>query len=97
MIGFFSSENNDILKNKTDSIKIKEIKEGRIDFFKRNGIDLGNDYEQYINNPKALALIPEQDVIDKITNLSKHYYEKFQIETIKNTGSYQEDLKKILQ
>lgn len=95
LVGFFSSENNDILKNETDSIKIKEIKEGRIDFFKRNGIDLGNDYEQYINNPKALSLIPEQDIIDKIANLSKHYYEKFQIETIKNTGSYQENLDKI--
>ncbi|MCI8309304.1 MAG: hypothetical protein HFJ45_03680 [Clostridia bacterium] len=94
-IEYFSSEYNDVLRNSKEDFKIEMVKEGRIEFFKINGIDLGDDYEEYMNNPNVLSIIPEQAVIDKIANLRKEYCEKYQIEVIKNTGSYQEDLKKI--
>ena len=41
------------------------------------GLDLGNNYEDYINNPEAKKLITSKERIEKLTESRNNYKNKF--------------------
>ena len=82
-IGYFSSECEEMLHNpEVGDYTKKTIMESRIKYFKYVGIDLGDNYEDYVNNPDCKNLWPsEQTIIDLNTaasniedELNKEFY-----------------------
>lgn len=58
LIDAFSQESEEILKGNSQWRKNSIIND-RITYFKNNGINLGESYEIYLNNPDILKLLPE--------------------------------------
>ncbi len=61
----FSKENDEILKDDSHW-KRKSIIRDRIAYFKDNGVNLGDNLEDYLNNEEALKLLPPKEVIEKV-------------------------------
>ena len=77
-IDSFSEEAENILNDSNSSSwRIHDIQEERIKFFKIMGLDLGNNYEDYINNPEAKKLITSKERIEKLTESRNNYKNKF--------------------
>jgi len=78
----FSEESDEKLNNPDEGSWIKRnIIEDRIQYFKKNGIDLGNNYEDYCQSKEAQAIIPDKKVIQeflkKKDELLNEYYNEF--------------------
>lgn len=73
LIEAFSNENDEILINGQPWRK-DSIKRDRIQYFKNLGLDLGDDYEVYENNPKAKELTPSKETIERVINETKNMY-----------------------
>ena len=77
-IDAFSKEAEDDLNNSnTNNWRKDSIKTDRVKFFKNMGLDLGNDYEKYENNPEAMNLIPTKERIEKLTESRNNYKNKY--------------------
>lgn len=94
LIDAFSLENEDLLINGRDWQK-DSIKRDRIDFFKKHGIDLGDDYNLYVANPECQKLIPTQELINKIANRKKELNELLLNEYYKSTSEYKTNRERI--
>lgn len=70
-LDYFSLENE--YKISAGNWESKLIIEHRINYFKKLGIDLGNNYELYMNNDKCKNLLPPQYIIEKIVQKRKQY------------------------
>ena len=66
----FSEENDEVLKDES-SWRQKSIIRDRITYFKENGINLGDNYEDYLNSEEVLKIIPSKEVIEKVINSKK--------------------------
>ena len=63
----FSSEAEEKLNSDTTTPYTKEkILRTRVKFFKQNGIDLGDDYNAYIENEEVRKIIPSKERVDKL-------------------------------
>lgn len=70
LIESFSKENEDKLNNISTSEWIKNtIMEERIEYFKAIGIDLGDNYSDYINNDKVKESIPPAYLANEVMNI----------------------------
>jgi len=83
-LDFFSSVANDKLLNGRDFEK-KEIKYNRVKYFNSMGINLGSNYDDYVN---ANVSFPSVERVDKLINDKNKYNELAYQEFIKNTKSY---------
>lgn len=86
------SLDNDLLLNDPDAKnwQIDSIIHERIRFFKGNGIDLGNNYQDYVNSPECRAIWPSYELVDKVNELHDVYHNKFNIEYYENLGHYKD-------
>lgn len=92
----FSSEKEEILNSTDkDSWKADCIKSDRIDYFRACGIDLGSNYEEYLNSEEAKKVWPSTERIDKLIEEKEKNEEKCEQEIFNNTRRYQETLKEI--
>lgn len=67
MVEAFSTESQKIIDDpKSISWQATSIMNDRIKFFKDMGLDLGDKYQNYQDNPKCRKLIPSQDLIKEI-------------------------------
>lgn len=67
MVEAFSTESQKIIDDpKSISWQATSIINDRIKFFKDMGLDLGDKYQNYQDNPKCRKLIPSQDLIKEI-------------------------------
>lgn len=71
-ISYFSKENEDKMSNPEEGIYIKKY---RIKYFNNLGIDLGKNYEDYLNNPEVQRLWPNQELIETIEKARAETYE----------------------
>lgn len=71
-ISYFSKENEDKMSNPEEGIYIKKY---RIKYFNNLGIDLGKNYEDYVNNPEVRRLWPNQELIETIEKARAETYE----------------------
>ena len=83
-LDFFSSVANDKQLNGRDFEK-KEIKYNRVKYFNSMGINLGSNYDDYVN---ANVSFPSVERVDKLINDKNKYNELAYQEFIKNTKSY---------
>lgn len=73
LIDSFSQECDEVLLN-GNSWRQSSIKNDRIEYYKNLGLDLGNDYESYINHPKAIELRPSQELIERIKRIKERLH-----------------------
>ena len=90
----FSKENEEILLTGT-GWRIENIKKDRIKFFKAFGIDLGDNYEDYINNEECKKIIPTEELIQKIVESKRSYKEKALNDFYNSTSEYLYNLERL--
>ena len=91
LIEAFSQENEELLNN-GNSWRVNSIKSDRIEYFKNFGLDLGNDYQAYLNDPRAQELIPSQELIDRIKNSKNKAYTNMMNEYYISLPEYQKNI-----
>lgn len=65
----FSRENEDMLcDNNTMTWKVDETKNKRVSYFKANGIDFGDVYEDYLDKEEVKAIWPSYERIEQLQN-----------------------------
>ena len=62
---FSEEKTRELEKGDTNSFSILETKNERIKYFNMNGINLSNNYEDYINNPEVIKIWPNKDRVKK--------------------------------
>ena len=62
----FSSESEEILNGDEKEWRKESVIRDRISYFKQNGIDLGDSYEEYLNNEEAKSITPSKEEADKL-------------------------------
>ena len=88
LLEYFSEENDKAIEDCKIDWKIKTIKEKRIKYFKTIGIDLGNDYEKYIENDECLKKWPSKETIKRVVDSRKKYFNKFNNEYFDSIKEY---------
>ena len=74
----FSKESDELLNNKAiSSWQTNTIKENRVKYFKAMGLDLGNEYDSYINNQEAKKLVPSKERIQELIESRNKYLNKY--------------------
>lgn len=87
-IEYFSEEYNEILNNSENDWKKNTIKEKRISYFKTLGIDLGDDYDSYINDEEIIKKWPNQEMVETLSKSRKNYLNQLKIEKLNYLKSY---------
>ena len=91
-LSYFSIEYDNILIDPDESEwRKKSIMKNRIDFFKSIGIDLGNNYDDYINNEECVKRIPSQEFIDKVMQTRSNYLNQFKMEYYSSISVYKKN------
>lgn len=94
LIDAFSEESEELLLTGAEWQQ-KSIKEDRIQYFKNLGLDLGDDYDAYLNHPKAMELTPSKDVVERIKNIKDKCYTKMMNEYYSSLPNYQKNRARI--
>ena len=82
----FSKENSKLLLS--GGWRADSIKRDRISFFKSYGIDLGNNYEDYLNNESCKKLIPNEELVQRIKQRRGEAYTRFLNNYINSLDGY---------
>ena len=92
LLSYFSIEYDNILIDPDESEwRKKSIMKNRIDFFKSIGIDLGNNYDDYINNEECVKKIPSREFIDRVMQTRNNYLNQFKMEYYSSIGVYKKN------
>lgn len=92
LLSYFSIEYDNILMDPDETEwRKKRVMENRIDFFKSIGMDLGNNYDDYINNEKCIKRIPSQEFIDKVMQTRNNYLNQFKKEYYSSIDAYKKN------
>lgn len=85
----FSKESQQIIEEKgKDYWKSKSIIKDRIDFFKLKGIDLGDNYDLYMNSKEAKSICPNYSTVSEVLKLKDEALNKFNNEFYSNTEKH---------
>lgn len=96
IIDYFNKISDDRLNDpNTNSYTINDIKEKRIKYFKYKGIDLGDNYDDYMNDPRIKEIWPSEEFINRLKDRKNYYYNKFNLEYYSSIPFYKETLEKI--
>lgn len=89
----FSEENQEELNK--ENWRAKTIIDNRIEYFNAKGINLGNDYEAYLNSDEAKKVWPTKEQISKFKELKEKLQTKFKKTYYENT-SYHKKLRELV-
>lgn len=89
----FSEENSKLLLS--GGWRADSIKRDRISFFKSYGIDLGNNYEDYLNNESCKKLIPNEELVQRIKQRRGEAYTRYLNNYINSLDGYIKTREKI--
>jgi len=89
----FSEEKNKILNSNHD-YRQEEIQNERILYFKKLGINLGDNYDNYINK-EILQLFPNTETIEIFSQIRKNLYIEMRDEYYKSLPEYIKNREKI--
>ena len=93
---FFSEKYNVLLNdNKTSNYRKEEIKKQRINYFKYMGYNLGDDYNNYIQDSQILEIWPSSDLVSNLISKKEYYQKKVEEEYYNSYPIYQEIRDKI--
>lgn len=92
----FSKESEEVLRNPEQSDwKKQSIKEDRIHFFQKNGINLGDDYETYLDSEEVKRIWPSTDRVEKFIESKNRLQNEFNNEYYTNLPEHQDTRKEI--
>jgi len=95
LIDSFSEENEQLLESGTDWKK-EYIINDRIKYFKNLGIDLGDDYQSYLNHPKLQKVFPGlKKLAEKVIYQRKELYTKMQNEYYQSLPEFAQNIERI--
>ncbi len=81
----FSREEDAILNDESaHDWKKDSIRRDRIEFYKKKGIDLGDDYNAYLNDERCQKITPSYELVERIKNL-KNKYKQYAITELCNS------------
>ena len=96
MIEAFSKESQKIIDDpKSKFWQITSIINDRIKFFKEMGLDLGEKYQNYQDNPKCQNIIPAQDLIKNIRDAKEELEMRMYNEYFTSISEYRNTRNKI--
>ncbi len=87
-VSSFSSKNSAILNGEGEEWQINSIKRDRIEFYKKRGLNLGDDYEAYATNPEAQKITPSPSVVDAFLEERKKAAEQTTMEYYNSVPDY---------
>jgi hypothetical protein len=87
---FDQSSETDLQNPEVSDYRRETIKENRIKYFKYKGIDLGNNYEDYVNNPECKKVWPSDEMISKINERLDYYSDRFYVDMISSMDFFKE-------
>ena len=77
-INAFSEDAEEILNDSNSSTwKVNSIKKERINYFKALGLDLGNNYDDYMKSEEAKKLIPSKEHMKRFLESKAYYLNKY--------------------
>lgn len=94
LIESFSQENEELLLTGNKWQK-DSVKKDRIQYFKNFGLDLGDDYETYMNDNRIKGLIPSKEIIERIKNKRNEMYTMMMNEYYNSIMEYQKNRERI--
>lgn len=94
LIEAFSTENEILLDNGVSWQKSSIIRD-KISYFKNFGLNLGDDYELYKNNPQTKQLIPSQELIERVINTRTTLYTEMKNEYYQSLPEFKDNRKRI--
>ena len=92
---FSSMSEEQINSSKVKPYIKRSILEDRINYFKRLGIDLGDNYEDYINNEEVKKIFPNREIADKVVEAKKKYGLEYRKELFLSLPHNQDSLETI--
>ena len=95
LIEAFSEESEETLNNSNTAWRKKSILDDRINYFKCLGLDLGDNYEDYLNSEEAKKLWPKKESVDKYLESKKRLTVECENDFFKSTKFYKETMKEI--
>ena len=92
----FSKESQKIIDDpKSISWQVTSIINDRLKFFKDMGLDLGDEYQNYQDNPKCQKIIPSPDLIKAIRDTKEDLEMRMYNEYFTSISEYQKNREKI--
>ena len=89
LLDAFSTASNELLNDeKTMPWRKDSILSDRIEYFKIMGIDLGNDYNNYINNEEVRKIWPSSEMADRIVKSRNKYLNMVNNKSFKDSELY---------
>lgn len=95
ILEYFNEENDLALEDPNLSWKANTIKRNRVEYFKLLGIDLGEDYEAYVNNPECQSKWPSKRTVQRVVASKNKYMNKYNNELFLGIDEYREIREKI--
>ena len=77
ILEYFSEENDLALTDPNNKWKADSIKRNRVEYFKLLGIDLGEDYEAYVNASECQKIWPSKQIVQRVIDTKNKYLNKY--------------------
>ena len=94
LIDAFDEEQEAILHSDQEW-RVKSVKKDRIEYFKKCGIDHGDNYEEYMDDPECQRKIPSLDFIKMVREKRLELYTRMGNEFYLSTEDYKKNRKRI--
>ena len=96
LIDAFSRENEEKLRNvRTNEYTKNSIIGDRISYYKKKGLDLGDDYEDYLESDEAKQLTPSFEFVDEIKSIREKLVQEEKNEFVMGSQNLEPLLEKI--
>ncbi len=94
LIDSFDEESEELLES-SQEWRADSVKNDRIKYFQKRGINHGNNYEAYQNDPECKKLIPSLDFIKRVREKRNALYTEFMNAYYLSTDDYKKNRKRI--
>ena len=92
---FNDTSDKKLIDSKTNDFFKNCIKEKRVKYFKYKGLDLGDNYDDYLNDPRVKDIWPSKELINSLSERKKYYQNLFNLDYYGSIPFYKETLAKI--
>jgi len=91
----FTEANDELLKSSKDKETIQYIQRKRIEFFKKNGLDLGDDYDAYVNSTDAKKIWPKKERVKSFFESKEKFINIFNNKFYTSLSSYRKIIEEV--
>ena len=91
----FTEENDELIKNSKNEGNNLYIKKKRIEYFKKNGLDLGDEYETYVNSVEAKKIWPKKERVKAFFESKEKYINIYNNKYYTSISSYKKMVEEV--